>query len=136
MTMDSQTLTQLALYALAAFGLWYQHRMWTERCALTQRMAFAEGQLHILKNHVTLNFRGKKETGTIFWLFKRTIDKSLFIEVLEGKPIRVFGDTEDLSVFPELTAEQIAIIKKLLAAGVTAAVTAAIGAPGASSVIH
>jgi 7-cyano-7-deazaguanine synthase in queuosine biosynthesis len=128
MTIDSQTLTQLAFAALIFFVFRYQQRMWTERCALTQRMAEAEGQLHILKNQTMMTFRGKKETG--FWLFKHTVEKSIFVELLEGKPVRVIGDTDDLSAFPDLTKQQLAMIQKLIAAG------AAAGAPGASLLVH
>jgi hypothetical protein len=123
MTIDAHVLMLFASCSLVAVGFWYQHRiwaerfayqerMWTERSDLIRGMAQAVGELRAFKNQQIMHHRGKTETG--FFLFRRTMEKHLFLEYRDGKLSRAIGDTDDLSVFPELSAEQIATIRQLL----------------------
>jgi len=107
-------------------------RMWAERCDIIREMAPALGELHAYKNQQIMHHRGKTETG--FFLFRRTIEKNLFLEYRDGKLSRAIGDTDDLSVFPDLSAEDIAAIRQLLGAVITGA--GAIAAGGSASLMN
>jgi hypothetical protein len=115
MTIDAHALMLFASCSFVAFcaaviaGFWYQHRiwteryndqqrMWTERCDLIRETAQAEGELRAYKNQQIMHHRGKTETG--FFLFRRTIEKHLFLEYRDGKRSRAIGDTDDLAFSP------------------------------------
>jgi hypothetical protein len=149
MTIDAHVLMLFASCSFVAFcaavaaGFWYQHqnwtqrfdyqqRMWSERCDLIREMAEAEGELRAYKNQQIMHHRGKRETG--FFLFRRTVEKNLFLEYRDGKLSRAIGDTDDLSVFPDLSAEDIAAIRQLLGAALTGA--GAIAAGGSVSLMN
>jgi hypothetical protein len=133
----------VAFCAAVVAGFWYQHRiwterysdqqrMWTERCDLIREMAQAEGELRAYKNQQIMHHRGKRETG--FFLFRRSVEKNLFLEYRDGKLSRAIGDTGDLSVFPDLSAEDIAAIRRLLGVALTGA--GAIAAGGSASLMN
>ena len=123
-----------AFCSVGAFCFWYQHRTWNERCDLIREMALAMGELRAYKNQQISHHTGKKQTG--FWLFTRTIEKHLFLELRDGQLSRVIGDTEDLSAFPDLSPEQIAAIQRFLAAVVTAASAVTTGRPVGGSLLN
>ncbi len=70
----------------------------------------------------------------LFFLFRRTIEKNLFLEYRDAKLSRAIGDTDDLSVFPDLSAEDIAAIRQLLGVALTGA--GAIAAGGSASLMN
>ena len=119
MTIDAHILALFAFFSFfafcstGAFCFWYQHRTWSEHCDLIREMALAMGELRAYKNQQISHHTGKKQTG--FWLFTRTIEKHLFLELRDGQLSRVIGDTEDLSAFPDLSPEQIAAVEALTA---------------------
>ena len=127
--MDSHTLTMLAFCSLAGFLFWYQHKIWQEQCNLSRDLGSAQGELRALKNQEIRYLTGRKRR------FFRSIDVHLYLESHDGKLTHVIGATNDLSSFPELTAEDIAAIRKFLATGMTVASTLAAATHG-TPVLH
>jgi hypothetical protein len=101
--------------SFAGFVAFYFHKTWTKLAALMLELGDARGELSAYKNHTVLHLKHKVDRS--FLWFKRLVDKHLFLEYREGKLSRAIGDTEDLTVFPELTPDQIASIQRLIAGG-------------------
>jgi hypothetical protein len=127
--MDSHTFTLLAFSSLIVFVFWDQRKTSQEKSALNRELGLALGELRALKNHEIRYLTGKKRR------FFRLMDVSLYLESHDGKLTRVIGTTNDLSSFPELSAEDIAAIRQFLAAGISAAATLAAAGSGAP-VLH
>ena len=108
MTIDAHVLMLFASCSFVAFcaavvaGFWYQNhswtqrvdyqqRMWSERCDLIREIAQAEGELRAYKNQQIMHHRGKRETG--FFLFRRTVEKNLYLEYRDCKLSRAILGT-------------------------------------------
>src|SRR5437899_10469803 len=93
--------TLLVLCSVIVFGFWYFEKMWNKHSTLMQELGSAVGELRAYKNQSIFCLKGKK--GWAFLWFKRITEKHLYLEYRDKILVRVFGDTEDLSAYLELT---------------------------------
>jgi hypothetical protein len=95
--------------------------------AANYQLGMALGKLNERDNQQIVHLKGKEQ---VLWGLLGSVEKHLFLEYRDGKLIRVIGETADLSIFPEITAEQVAAVACLIAKGVRVAGRVAAGCAG------
>lgn len=99
----------------SALCIWNERHTTERLFSLTHQLGMALGELHGIKNQKIVHLTGRER---VLCGLLGSIERHLFLEYRDGNLNRVVGETNDLSIFPDLTPEQISAIASLLAKAV------------------